>query len=73
MDGDGNCVEFLSGTNNWASAKVRSLTPGMLETEVPGSIFGCLGNSGERIRVSKKLGAVERIDDVAFCTNVEPL
>ncbi len=73
MDGDGNCVEFRTGTGNWYAAKVRAVTPGMLESEVPWNAFTCLGNSGEKVRVSKTFAGFMQVDDQAYCDNTAAL
>jgi hypothetical protein len=73
VSGEGQCVEFRWGTGTWNSAVVKALTPGMLETQVPSSVFGCLGGSGEEIRVSKRKGDNSpSVGQEDFCTTSIP-
>jgi len=73
VDGGGNCVEFRTGTGNWYAAKVRAVTPGMLESEVPWNAFTCLGNSGEQVRVAKLFAGLSGFQVTPYCTSAQPL
>jgi hypothetical protein len=74
IDGGGNCVELRAGsTGIWVVAPVKAVTPRMIEAQVPVNVFTCLGGSGEKVRVSKKTGVVERFAETGYCTNQNPL
>jgi hypothetical protein len=52
--GGGNCVELLDRNGVWNKLKVTAVSPGMIVTEVPQTLFPCSGGEGE-IWVGKRL------------------
>lgn len=67
---NGNCVELRNGTGGWTqSVPVRSVSPAMLEVEIPNT-FTCLGGSAEKVSVAKSITAGGTIrQETDYCTN----
>jgi hypothetical protein len=74
IDGGGNCVELKNAQGHWTALGVKAVTPRLLETQVPSSVFSCIGSSNEMVRVSKKLSGQSPIVDTGpYCTMTNPL
>ncbi|MFI5397566.1 MAG: hypothetical protein ACHQ9S_18675 [Candidatus Binatia bacterium] len=71
--GNGNCTSLQDRAGTWHALSVSSITPTTITTQIP-SLFACIGNDGEQVRVSKIInsGGTERYGVGAYCTNLAP-
>ncbi|MFI5397563.1 MAG: hypothetical protein ACHQ9S_18660 [Candidatus Binatia bacterium] len=70
--GQGNCVTFLNEYGIWEVTSPTSVTPTTAVTSLPAP-FGCIGNYGEHVVVSKLNGVGHPLSDQqVYCTNTDP-
>lgn len=70
----GTCVELMDVYGTWTPLAVTSATPTTLVTEIPSSVFPCIGTLGESIGASKRLpGGGLSLAVKPYCTNDVPL
>jgi len=64
----GNCVELRDRAGVWKSLTVKSVTPRMLEAEMPSGTFACIGETGElaRVTIRKNDGSTPSVT-AAYC------
>jgi hypothetical protein len=78
LSGAGNCVEIRGHNGIWNASAVKSVTPAMIEAQVPGApVFPCLGGQAvEQVSVCKRSspasGSTAICDVVDYCTNAIP-
>ena len=71
IDDNGNCVEIRGYNGTWYASAVKSVTPAMIEAQIPVGTFPCMGGQPtEQVSVCKKaMGAAKICQVINYCSN----
>lgn len=72
--GKGQCVAFQDHNGTWTKGSVSGVSSQTMLTQVPSTVFACLGESSEVVRVSKirSDGMTENSAQANYCNQVAP-